>query len=201
MKTSRRHLLGLGAATVAGGLLSGCESLEQRWTKAALPADALPPALPALSPAVRLLNRVAYGPRPGDVARVTQMGLEAYVAEQLAPGTLDEEAVLTVRLRALGDSLNPDTGTLFDEDDHRLVSALRQSVLLRAVYSRRQLQERMVEFWTDHFNIYAFKGQGPQLKVVDDRETIRNARSGEVSRSAGRVCQIRGHAGVSGQHG
>ena len=31
----------------------------------------------------------------------------------------------------------------------------------------------MVEFWTDHFNIYAFKGQGPQLKVVDDGETIR----------------------------
>ena len=34
-----RHLLGLGAATLAGGLLSGCESLEQRWTKAALPSD------------------------------------------------------------------------------------------------------------------------------------------------------------------
>jgi uncharacterized protein (DUF1800 family) len=31
----------------------------------------------------------------------------------------------------------------------------------------------MVEFWSDHFNIYAYKGDGPQLKVVDDRQTIR----------------------------
>ena len=84
-----------------------------------------------------------------------------------------KKPILTVRLRGLADSLDPDTGLLFDEDDHRLIGALRQSAILRAVYSRRQLQERMVEFWSDHFNIYAFKGQGPQFKVVDDHETIR----------------------------
>lgn len=174
MKATRRQIIGVGAAALATGVLSGCESLEQRLTKAKLPDNALPsPNLPALSPAVRLLNRVAYGPRPGEVARVASLGAGAYVEEQLSPETLDEEAILTVRLHALGDSLDPDTGLLFDEDDHRLVAALRQSAILRAVYSRRQLQERMVEFWTDHFNIYAFKGQGPQLKVVDDRETIR----------------------------
>ena len=76
MKTTRRGMLGLSAASVAAGLLSGCESLEQRWTKVAFPADALPPAnLPIQSPAMRLLSRVAYGPRPGDVARIAQMGL------------------------------------------------------------------------------------------------------------------------------
>ena len=173
MKTTRRQALGLGAVSVAAGLLSGCETLEQRLTKASLPADALPPHLPVQSPAMRLLNRLAYGPRPGDVSRVARLGVTAYVEEQLSPDTLAEEAVLTWRLRALADTLDPDTGLLFDEDDKRLVGALRQSFLLRAVYSRRQLQERMVEFWGDHFNIYAFKGQGPQLKVVDDHETIR----------------------------
>jgi uncharacterized protein (DUF1800 family) len=173
MKTTRRRILGLGAVSLAAGLLSGCESLEQRFTKEALPGDALPPALPVASPAVRLLNRLAYGPRPSDVARVARIGVAAYVEEQLAPDALAEEPVLTWRLRTLADMLDPDTGLLFDEDDKRLVAALRQSATLRAVYSRRQLQERMTEFWTNHFNIYAFKGQGPQLKVVDDGETIR----------------------------
>ncbi len=173
MKTTRRRILGLGAASLAGGLLSGCESLEQRFTQEALPADALPPSLPVASPAVRLLNRVAYGPCPGDVARVARIGVAAYVEEQLTPDALAEEPVLTWRLGTLADTLDPDAGLLFDEDDKRLVSALRQSATLRAVYSRRQLQERMVEFWTNHFNIYAFKGQGPQLKVMDNGETIR----------------------------
>lgn len=173
MKTTRRQILGLGAVSLAGGLLSGCESLEQRLTGEALPADALPPALPAHSPAMRLLNRMAFGPRPGDIARLARLGVAAYVEEQLAPEALAEEPVLTWRLEALKDTLDPDTGLLFDEDDKRLVAALRQSATLRAVYSRRQLQERMVEFWTNHFNIYAFKGQGPQLKVRDDGETIR----------------------------
>ena len=173
MRTTRRKILGLGAVSAAAGLLAGCESLEQRFTKEALPADALPPALPVQSPAMRLLNRVAYGPRPGDVARVARIGAAAYVEEQLAPAALAEEPVLTWRLGTIADVLNPDTGLLFDEDDKRLVAALRQSATLRAVYSRRQLQERMVEFWTNHFNIYVFKGQGPNFKVVDDGETIR----------------------------
>ena len=173
MRLTRRKILGLGAVSVAAGLLSGCESLEQRFTQEALPADALPPALPVQPPAMRLLNRVAYGPRPGDVAHVASIGVAAYIEEQLAPAALAEEPVLTLRLGTLADMLDPDTGLLFDEDDNRLVAALRQSATLRAVYSRRQLQERMVEFWTNHFNIYAFKGQGPQLKVMDDGETIR----------------------------
>jgi len=173
MNASRRQILGLGVAAAAAGMLSGCETLEQRLTKSALPPDALPPNLPAFSPALRLLNRAAYGPRPGDVARITQMGVAAYIEEQLDPEAQAEDAILTVRLRGLADTLDPDTGLLFDEDDQRLIGALRQSAILRAVYSCRQLQERMAEFWSDHFNIYAFKGQGRQYKVVDDHQTIR----------------------------
>ena len=173
MNTTRRRILGMGAVSLAAGLLSGCESVEQRLTRQPLPADALPPALPMTSPALRLLNRAAYGPRPGDLAHVARLGIPAWVEEQLSPDTLAEGPALTWRLRALADILDPDAGLLFDEDDKRLVGALRQSATLRAVYSRRQLQERMVEFWTNHFNIYAFKGQGPQLKVMDDGAAIR----------------------------
>ena len=175
MIATRRRLLALGAAGLTAGVLSGCETLEQRLTQASLPLKALPPPnLPVHSPIVRLLNRAAYGPRPGDINAVTNMGIAAYVAEQLTPETLNEEPILAIRLRSLADNLSPDTGMLFDEDDHRVVEALRQATLLRAIYSRKQLLERMVEFWTDHFNIYAFKGLGPQLKVIDDHATIRS---------------------------
>ena len=45
--------------------------------------------------------------------------------------------------------------------------------LLRAIYSRRQLYEVMVEFWTDHLNIDLEKGDCIYLKPSDDRDVIR----------------------------
>jgi uncharacterized protein (DUF1800 family) len=39
--------------------------------------------------------------------------------------------------------------------------------------SKRQLSERMVEFWTDHFNIDILNGDDRYLKTVDDRDVIR----------------------------
>ena len=102
-----------------------------------------------------------------------RIGAAAYLEEQLKPDAIEEPAFLKWQLRSLGDSLNPDPGLLFDEDNRRLIAALRQATILRAVYSPRQLQERMVEFWSDHFNIYAYKNDGAQLKIVDDHDAIR----------------------------
>ena len=42
---------------------------------------------------VHVLNRIAFGPRPGDVARVRQMGLAAYIDQQLHPERIDDSAV------------------------------------------------------------------------------------------------------------
>ena len=50
---------------------------------------------------------------------------------------------------------------------------MRQATLLRAIASERQLLEKMVEFWSDHFNIYSGKGDCAWLKVADDRDVIR----------------------------
>ncbi len=44
------------------------------------------------------LNRLAYGPRPGDVERIRQMGLEKWVDQQLNPDSIDDSA-LDARLR------------------------------------------------------------------------------------------------------
>src|SRR5436189_6418455 len=54
-----------------------------------------------------------------------------------------------------------------------LTGELQMSRILRAVYSERQLQEVMVDFWTNHFNVYAAKGADRWLLISYDRDTIR----------------------------
>jgi uncharacterized protein (DUF1800 family) len=54
-----------------------------------------------------------------------------------------------------------------------LIGELQMSRILRAVYSERQLQEVMVDFWTNHFNVYAAKGADRWLLPSYDRDTIR----------------------------
>ncbi|HTD84987.1 MAG TPA: DUF1800 domain-containing protein, partial [Candidatus Binatia bacterium] len=54
-----------------------------------------------------------------------------------------------------------------------LTGELQMSRILRAVYSERQLQEVLVDFWTNHFNVYANKGADRWLLPAYDRDTIR----------------------------
>lgn len=42
---------------------------------------------------IHVLNRLGYGPRPGDVDRVKQMGLGSYLQQQLHPERIDDSAV------------------------------------------------------------------------------------------------------------
>src|ERR1043166_6014377 len=55
----------------------------------------------------------------------------------------------------------------------RIITELQASRILRAVYSERQLQEVMVDFWTNHFNVFANKGADRWLLTSYDRDTIR----------------------------
>jgi len=50
---------------------------------------------------------------------------------------------------------------------------LRQAKLLRAVYSERQLEEVMVDFWFNHFNVYLGKGADRYLVTSYERDVIR----------------------------
>src|SRR5215216_1104260 len=59
------------------------------------------------------------------------------------------------------------------QQPQRIIADLHASRILRAVYSERQLQEVMVDFWTNHFNIFANKGADRWLLPAYDRDTIR----------------------------
>ena len=54
-----------------------------------------------------------------------------------------------------------------------VVTDLQRAKILRAVYSDRQLYEMMVDFWENHFSIFANKDDDRYLLTAFDRETIR----------------------------
>jgi uncharacterized protein (DUF1800 family) len=153
---------------------------------AALPAAGLPPAfavpwsaaasgtsgLPAPDPLVHLVNRMTFGVSPRDLERARQLGFEGFVEEQLHPETIEDSEVEaavragfpTVALDQLG----------VEKHDRLLVAAeLKAATVLRAVASRRQLFEMMVDFWSNHFNVHHLDGPVAYFKTVEDREVIR----------------------------
>jgi uncharacterized protein (DUF1800 family) len=67
------------------------------------------------------------------------------------------------------------------EYPQRMMAELHASRILRAVYSERQLNEVMVDFWTNHFNVFAGKGADRWLLPNYDRDTIRPNAMGKFS--------------------
>ena len=210
------------------------------------------------------LNRLAYGPRPGDVERVEQMGLAKWIDRQLNPGSIDDESLAarlenlpTLRLsttaliadyprpkqagkqpppRSLADAAAPviardaqtgapdnstdsmqtmargsnDSGESGDTpspmkqpsgnaatqgagkrgalsidpnlvprplaDDSkrpaRIVQELAMAKMTRAIYSDRQLQQVMDDFWFNHFNVFAGKGEDRYYLTSYERDVI-----------------------------
>jgi uncharacterized protein (DUF1800 family) len=194
---------------------------------------------------IHVLNRLGFGPRPGDIERVKAMGVEKYINQQLNPEKISDSVAenkvhdLTVlnmttaelyekypqpgqllrQLQARG-KLPADLGEAREnrvkggananasempkndampapspenplqnekyrqliqeyyrenglQRPERIMVDLQASRILRAVYSERQLQEVMVDFWTNHFNVFAGKGADRWLLPAYDRDTIR----------------------------
>jgi len=137
------------------------------WLPAARAAAPSPETL-----AVHALNRLAWGPRPGDLARVQAMGWRAYLDEQLQPERLPQPE-LDARLAALHATPLRDAVNAYRESQRRDPSegnserreqvrqAMGQAVqtwLLPALDSPRQLHAVMTDFWFHHFNVFIAKG-------------------------------------------
>lgn len=122
------------------------------------------------------MHRMAYGPRPGDIDRVRSIGLAAYIEEQLKPSSIDDSAcealISQARLKIKYDAVHEvrplsnlnksvtDLWTLHKTNTNyteriRPFEEVRVATWIRAVHSKRQLQEMMVEFWHNHFNVNA----------------------------------------------
>jgi uncharacterized protein (DUF1800 family) len=173
------------------------------------------------------MNRLAYGPRPGDVDQVRQIGLEKWIEQQLHPESIND-ADLNLRLQRYP-SLEMSSKRLLEEFPHpdqnakqqgltkeqakdqyeqqlrakqqeaesqiivtgndnldkaqqqlaklqgpnRIIAELSMAKVDRAVYSNRQLQAVMEDFWFNHFNVFANKGDDKWFLTAYERDTIR----------------------------
>jgi uncharacterized protein (DUF1800 family) len=136
-------------------------------------------AAPANPKIVHLLNRLSLGIRPGEIEQVEQIGIDKYIQQQLNPDSIAESSFLPEKLAKL-DTINLAPVELFEKynpnrqiDGQKPTQELRkvqqqqarqvtnqaiEARLWRSIYSQRQLQEVMADFWYNHFNVYADKG-------------------------------------------
>ena len=54
-----------------------------------------------------------------------------------------------------------------------MANELQQAKLIREIYSERQLQEVMTDFWMIHFNVFQYKDQCVYYTTAYERDTIR----------------------------
>jgi uncharacterized protein (DUF1800 family) len=173
------------------------------------------PARPDDRTIVHVLNRIGFGPRAGDVERVREIGLAAYIDRQLHPERLADSGMdarlarfETLRLtsRELTEkyivpvelerrqlqrerAANPDPAMAGEprppaplppqmrgaamRGPQLIVAELSQQKILRAAFSERQLEEVMVDFWFNHFNVFAGKGADRNYLTEHERDVIR----------------------------
>ena len=152
---------------------------------------------------VHALNRIGFGPRPDDIAKVRAMGLQAYIDQQLHPerladaqmeARLAEMTTLRMTPREIAEQFTqpllqarrdrkqaaanqPDDAakmpTMAQQQANRVMVELTSAKVLRAAYSERQLQEVLTDFWFNHFNVDARKGQDRFMLTAYERDTIR----------------------------
>ena len=165
----------------------------------------------ALTPqdsSLHALNRLAYGPRPGDVRRVAADGVMRWIDRQLSPEEIDDhrlaererqfqileydrrdlaatytEAQRERRERKLAaDTMaDKDGASPIAQRGKRLTGEFAELAVVRAALSERQLYEIMVDFWTNHFNVYFAKGADRFLTPDYIEHTIRPRAMGKFA--------------------
>lgn len=132
---------------------------------------------------IHLIDRLSLGLAPGDKEKVRSQGIEAYLKSQLNPESIPESSALKDYLGGL-DYLQKNPSELFSviqnnlrnirelklsgaeakkiqQENKQYKKKIREQTtnahLARAIVSSRQLQEVMVDFWFNHFNVYSAK--------------------------------------------
>lgn len=184
---SRRRFLEVSGALAASAAM-GCDRLPRLLLDGGVAVDDTPFAAPdgaSIDLVSHVIGRLSYGMRPGAwwgvraLAADAERAVERYMSEQLSPEAIDDARVERVLRRST--ILELPAGELYEYKPQVVLDALTRQALLRATYGERQLHEVMVEFWSDHFNIDASKGDCRWLKAADDRGVIRAHALGRFS--------------------
>ena len=166
MSVSRRDALILGGAAAFG--LAGCGRVA---TEVRRRRKADPWREPSDPKVTRLLDRMTFGWSDEEENLYTSLGHEAYVHQQLE-AKFEEPIELQMQLQSI-DAINMESVELMDFPREVVIQDLQCAAILRATYSRNQLKERMVDFWSNHFNIYSQKKDGAFFKGNQEEAILR----------------------------
>jgi uncharacterized protein (DUF1800 family) len=163
-----------------------------------------------------VLNRLAFGARPGDVEHVRSVGVDRWIALQLQPSRIRDTAVerivtalptLAMSSRELLEQYptpqmvftRQQRSTMSREDSlerrrvaqesRRVLADMQIAKVARAVASERQLEEVMVDFWENHFTVFAGKGPERYFIAAYERESIRPHALGNFRELLGAVAR------------
>lgn len=146
----------------------------------------------AAEEAVHLVNRLSFGAAPQQIQQVRSQGIEQYIQTQLHPETIPESRQFEQQLQQwqtlqlnnaeLIRQYRPTTGKQreqlteeqIEQEQQKIRNLVQESVeshLYRAIASQRQLQEVMVDFWFNHFNVYLAKGPSTRIWTGNYLET------------------------------
>lgn len=148
----------------------------QRALASATPGSFAPVSIEERDPIMHVIQRLTFGPTDKLLAHVRTIGVDAFIEEQLHPEILDD-STFEDTYAGLFPLLERPTSDFFVPDNNDELRSLSTQMLgnwvFRAVYSERQLYERMVHFWTDHFSIFNGNRIALILRPADEREVIR----------------------------
>ena len=191
MKRATQLLAGLLAFALLAGATSSDSKLTDRQR------------------ALHVLNRLAFGPRPGDVDAVMKDSVNTWIEQQLHPEAIPDRAVeariaklptmtmsnaqivktyyepvLMARRKANAEAKEGGVDKKdvrrelmrdipFNQRPQIVMNDLLSQRILRAAESDRQLNEVMVDFWMNHFNVFSGKGIDRFLLTSYERDVIR----------------------------
>jgi uncharacterized protein (DUF1800 family) len=206
-----RQLALLSSALIAGA--SSAQAPRQMTPVAPASASTTQGELLPDEQIQQVLNRLTFGPRPGDAEKVRSMGIDKWIDLQLHPDRISDQSTNDLLARypvfstPTGDIVrsfeelqrlqrqvkradaNDTTMTRPEERqqllaqnpqlrqaaqrNQQMVGEIQSAQLARAVTTERQLNEVMVDFWENHFSVFAGKGQTRLYLPQYDRDVIR----------------------------
>jgi len=202
MRRTRLWFLALGAAAALPSCASNPHSLNARSPTPPAEVAVPSTHWTASKEAVHVLNRLAFGYSPEDWEAVAKIGVERWINQQLKPNEISDQWVayklrafptLTrssaeleeeyappeERAKVLGlPPASPEAKSAIEaipreELPQQILVELTAAKVVRAVESRRQLQEVLVDFWFNHFNVSAEKGPVRWMVTSYERDAIR----------------------------
>jgi len=131
--------------------------------------------IPAASSEYTTLKRTSFGVHRDELNAINSIGINAYLEQQLDYQNINDgnlESTIQAKF-PLAFQTPSQLHAGFPDNTQAIYTDMIGATQYRQIFSKRQLYEVMVEFWSDHFNIQLTNGLGPTLKPTDDINVIR----------------------------